>query len=126
MLDAGHNKDRNPLTEVEISRENNPSTYEILTDKDSIEEAIIKRNQSHARQSLKTPFGHNQTLAQAVDPDFPSNQINKIIEGTFLENDEYREQLSDIEQEWVRELSAGINKNINTHKHCRLHPILQT
>jgi hypothetical protein len=62
---TGHKKDRNPLTEVEITQGNNPQQYETLTDKESIERAIIKQNQQHARQSLQTPLqatkpSHNQ------------------------------------------------------------------
>ena len=39
---TGHKKDRNPLTEVEITQGNNPQQYETLTDKESIERAIVK------------------------------------------------------------------------------------
>ncbi len=111
---TGHRTDRNPLTKVDILMPHDSNTYVMLTDKDSIETAIMRRNQHHARQSLQTPFASNQTLAQAINPCFPGNQINQILDETFLANDEYINNLNNIEQEWVTELSRRIEENIST------------
>lgn len=68
---------------VPSDKNNAPSTI-ILTDKTSVEQSIISHNQHHARQSLQTPFAQNPTLAQTTDPTFPQNQIEEILQVTFL------------------------------------------
>jgi hypothetical protein len=96
---TGHKKDRNPLTQAMVpSNNNNTQSNVILTDKTSVEQSIISRNQHHAHQSLQTPFAQNPTLAQAIDPAFPQNQIENILQGTFLNQEPYSEQLTTIQQ----------------------------
>jgi hypothetical protein len=108
---TGHKKDRTPLTQVEIHDPDDPSQTILLTNKESIEQAITQWNQNHSRQS---PFAANNILAFAVDPTNPQNKIEEILNGTFLDNTEHRNQLTLTEQEWVSELTKKIDQEINT------------
>jgi hypothetical protein len=63
---------------------------------------------------LQKPFAANTMLAQAVDPKFPSNQIKHILNGTFLQQEEYILQLNPTQQVWVKELQQQIDATINT------------
>jgi hypothetical protein len=82
---TGHKSDRNPLTQVEVQISSGENTQHVmLTDKESKEEAIIQRNQRHAKQSLQTPFAANKTLASAIDPSNPLNNIKDIMEQLLI------------------------------------------
>lgn len=94
---------------------NSPLHQITLTTKLELENAILKRNQQHARQSLKTPFTSDPYLANAVNPESPTNQIEEIINGTFLAQCHNHCTLSNIEQQWVNELTKCVNTNIDTH-----------
>ncbi len=80
---TGHKKDKKPLTQVDIldGVTSSPTT---LTNKESIEQAIMELNIRHSRQSLKTPFAADEDLAKAVNPTHDGNKINNILNGTFL------------------------------------------
>jgi uncharacterized damage-inducible protein DinB len=80
-----------------------------------MEEAIIERNQRHAKQSLQTPFAANKILYNAIDPRNPNNHIDDILEGTFLSLPNFAEHLSDTEKAWVDELQTKITEPINTN-----------
>jgi hypothetical protein len=65
---TGHNKDKNPLTQVDISDTNETSKLITLTTEYDLEKAVIRRNQHNARQSLVTHFAAIPELSAVVDP----------------------------------------------------------
>ncbi len=112
---TGSKKEKTPLTQIDISDQNNPLNKITLTTKAEIEPAIMTRNQRHSWQSLQTPFATNPTLSQAIDPHHPNNKIEEILQGTFLETLPNDVLLTDIEQEWVQELKQRMHQEIDTH-----------
>ncbi len=72
----------------------------------------MARNQRHVRQSLNTPFATIPELHQAVDPNNPSNKIEQLLNGTFVEQ-HLSHNLQDIEKAWIRELETRLDEHIN-------------
>jgi hypothetical protein len=105
----------NPLTQVEVLDPASPHHRTILSTKAELENAILKCNQHHARQYLNTPFASDPYLSNAVNPKSPTNQIEEIVNGNFLPKSLDHCTLSDIEQQWINELTQQINTNIDTY-----------
>ncbi len=98
----GHKKDKTPLTEAtQVDPES--GTLQLLTDKNSLEEAILHRNQKHARQALATPFAANPILARAINHTDRNNNMQQILDGNFIDG-ESDVPLTTAEQMWIKEL----------------------
>jgi hypothetical protein len=85
--------------------------------KESIEQTIMERNIRHSRQSLKTPFAADADLAKAVNPNNDGNEINNILNGTFLSDFVSEYDLSETERAWVTELERRLDIEISTTIH---------
>lgn len=108
----GHKTDKTPLTQIEIQSTANDGTRTTLTTKEELEEAIMKHNQRHSRQSLQTPFANIPELFEAVDPNNPHNKIAPLLDGTYVDQ-HLKQNIPEIEQEWIRELETRIHSSIN-------------
>ena len=76
---TSHKKIKTPLTQVDIDDPHN-NTKITLTTKAEMEDAITKRNQKHARQSLQTPFANIPELKADIDPhNCTNNKIDDIL-----------------------------------------------
>jgi hypothetical protein len=95
---TGTKKEKKPLTQIKIINPDEPATQITLTTKPEIEQALIQRNQRHARQSLNTPFATIPSLAQAIDPSNPNNKIDQILNGEFLESCDVLDELSPVKR----------------------------
>lgn len=109
---TGHKSEKTPLTQIEILSPHEDNTRTVIATKEEMENAIMKRNQRHSRQSLQTPFANNLELREAVDPYHPNNKIEQILEGTFT-NPDLPHDLSPIETEWINELKTRITSTTN-------------
>ncbi len=110
---AGSKKDKNPLTQVEVSNE--MANRIILTTKEEIEPAIMARNQRHSRQALQTPFATNKILSDVIVPSKPDNMIEDILEGNFLDKMSHTINLNEIENQWIMELKQRMDTEIDTN-----------
>jgi hypothetical protein len=68
---AGSYKEKNPLTQVDVFLDDDPTKFTTFTTKEEIEPAIMHRNQCHSQQSLQTPFAKNEQSAQALSIHYP-------------------------------------------------------
>jgi hypothetical protein len=114
-LIAGNKKEKAPLTQIDINDPDNPSIKRTITTKLDMEDAIIQRNQHHARQALQTPIASSPSLTNALDPLHPNNRIDQILEGSISQSDEIMTTLSPTEQEWIKELKRKLSSTIDTH-----------
>jgi hypothetical protein len=112
---TGTKKEKKPLTQIDIPCPKTPTSKITLTTKLEIEDALIKRNQIHAQQSLKTPFAAIPSLANAIDPINPTNQIDQILNGTFLDSCDAIGELSQVERTWIQELQQKVMSPIDTY-----------
>jgi hypothetical protein len=112
----GGKKTKTPLTQIEVTDPEDPHGAKItLTQKPEIEHAIIKRNQSHSRQSLNTPFHTIPELSDAINPTNPDNKIENILNGTFLDTLPPDISLSLTERQWITDLQQRLDTEIETH-----------
>lgn len=107
-----HKNEKLPLTMIDILDSNGQRNTH--TSKDEIEQAILRRNQMHARQSLKTPFATKPALSKTINPLDPANRIDELLNGTFLELNPNFHNLSDIEKTWIQELEQKLSATIDT------------
>lgn len=109
----GHKKDRNPLTEA-THVDPISGASQLLTDKTSLEEAILHRNQVHARQALATPFITNPILSRAINHTDSENHISQMLDGIFI-TDDLDAPLTTAEQPRIKELQQTITNTIDIH-----------
>lgn len=112
---TGNKKEKIPFTQVDIRCPTNSTNTITLTTKHEIEEAIIKRNQLHARQALQTPFASTQGLSDAINPNNPNNSIEKILHGSFLNELPPEIELSEPERVWIQELQQKLQRNVDIY-----------
>lgn len=112
---AGHRNEKTPLTQIDIDNPNQPNTPITITTKLEMENAIIQRNQRHARQALQTPFAAIPHLATAIDPIHPDNTIDQILDGTIRSHENIWNTLTPTEQAWMDELQRKIMTPIDTY-----------
>jgi hypothetical protein len=112
-------KQQTPLTQVdnstpmEAGSTRMPSTT-TLTTKEEIEQAIIRRNQRHSKQSLATPFAADPTLSKAVSPE-ADHRIDDILDGSFLDLPLDHIPINDSERQWIQELCRRVHSQISLH-----------
>jgi hypothetical protein len=107
---TGHKSDKTPLTQIDIIDSDGQTVK--VTNKEELEKAIIVRNQRHARQSLQTPFASIPELQDAVNPNLPTNNIEDILEGTYIDQ-HLSYDLPDVEKEWIKQLKKQVDSTIN-------------
>jgi hypothetical protein len=112
---VGNKKEKTPFTQVDIRCPTTSTNTITLTTKHEIEEAIIKRNQLHARQALQTPFASTQGLSDAINPNNPNNSIEKILHGSFLNELPPEIDLSGPERVWIQELQLKLQGNVDIY-----------
>jgi hypothetical protein len=104
---VGHKKDKTPLTQI-TTLDQDFQDLILLTNRDDLEDAILRRNQQHTRSALVTPFASDDALKAFIDPFIPDN---KILSGTFIEADPTI-SLSAVKKEWVQELKIKLTNTI--------------
>jgi hypothetical protein len=92
-------KTRCGLDKVIISNADGSET--ILTGKDDMDRALLQRNFTHYGQANDTVFGADGKNAHLIDPDDPTNIIDKLVDGTAGFDIRH---LSTESQEWLGEL----------------------
>ena len=74
----------------------------MLTDKESINNALLSRNEQHLQEPNHTPFGMLGELYDLVDPNNPNNQVEALLAGTAVLPDSYTNNVE--VQQWVKNL----------------------
>lgn len=94
-----------PLTQIDYGPDpsNGLSSITTLTSKADFEEQILLHNRRHSLQSLDTPFFTNPILQGAINPE-NDRQIEKLINGTFLDEIDDSTNISPTERLWISSL----------------------
>jgi len=108
---VGHKKDKTPLIQITTLDQDSQDLI-LLTNRDDLEDAILRRNQQHTRSALVTPFASDNALKALIDPSNPDNKIDSILSGTFIEANPTISP-TDVEKEWIRDLKIKLTNTID-------------
>jgi hypothetical protein len=74
----------------------------MLTEKDSVNDALLTRNELHLQEPNFTPFGMIGALYPLVDPTNPGNQIDALLQGNAVLPESCSNNVEI--QQWVKNL----------------------
>jgi hypothetical protein len=80
-----------------------------------LEHHILARNRRHSLQSLETLFFTDPILYNAINPEPSSEQLDKFLNGSFLDQWLPSLKLSEAQQQWIEELKRVVDSEISLH-----------
>ncbi len=107
-------KQQTLLTQIDIlSQRDNPSSPDIsVTTKEDLECKILVCNQSHSKQSLKTPFMNIPFLCKSINPHDLENLLDHISNGVFVDLLPQEINLSAAQIEKISSLTRCLHEDI--------------